>query len=179
MIVWITHVKVGHRQTPHSKALMLTHQGFNHFSAKQAANSKAAVCKSRRPVNSKSVRHTAQAAKKSISFLIIQNSNLSIHMPIHACCNRIKTIKAHNNHHQRPVNRKMAFTGRLLRSWVHSQDRQMAYEDGAAVLRLCAGWVFYLAVWVCLRCRQVLCVQQLFDVVLMHGCGIGVLRSGL
>ena len=22
MIVWITHVKVGHRQTPHSKALM-------------------------------------------------------------------------------------------------------------------------------------------------------------
>ena len=31
MIVWITHVKVGHRQTPHSKALMLTHQGFNHL----------------------------------------------------------------------------------------------------------------------------------------------------
>ena len=73
----------------------------------------------------------------------------------------------------------MAFTGRLLRSWVRNQDRQMAYEDGAAVLRLCGGWVSYLAVWVCLRCRQVLCVQQLFDVVLMYGCGIGVLRSGL
>ena len=63
MIVWITHVKVGHRQTPHSKALMLTHQGFNHFSAKQAANSKAAACKSRRPVNSKSVSQIVQAAK--------------------------------------------------------------------------------------------------------------------
>ena len=55
----------------------------------------------------------------------------------------------------------------------------MAYEDGVPILGLCGGWVFYLAVWDCLRCRQVLCVQQLFDVVLMHGCGIGVLRSGL
>ena len=35
MIVWITHVKVGHRQTPHSKALMLTHQGFAHFKSKE------------------------------------------------------------------------------------------------------------------------------------------------
>ena len=162
MIVWITHVKVGHRQTPHSKALMLTHQGFNHFSAQLAASSETPACKSRRPVN--------------IQYIRLRPAT---HMLILACCNRIKTIKAHNNHHQRPVNRKMAFTGRLLRSWVHSQDRQMAYEDGAAVLRLCAGWVSYLAVWVCLRCRQVLCVQQLFDVVLMYGSGIGVLRSGL
>ena len=32
MIVWIAHVKVGHRQTPHSKALMQMHQGFIHSS---------------------------------------------------------------------------------------------------------------------------------------------------